>query len=493
MKLSQYCRLLLFGAIFGGILPTSVFAQDSLLSSANLHLDYSGSRIRRVDDGCSLEVIFTVKPTVKMKGQEVVYIYPSYASKDGKYRVYLEPLCVAGEKRFKVIKRRKTLHNQKPNELDLGDIYSVKDLNACPLTIKKKFVFEPWMANGYISVEEKSYGCAECGLCENCSPIVLINLPFFEEKDYVYDFIEPEKEKVKCYQDSFDCQITFPVARHDIQKTFENNRLELIKLENFILGTLNIKGSELKEVCIKGYASPEGKFDYNKILAERRAQTFSDFISKEYPKLLKASIYKVIGSEEDWKGLRETIGASSLSNKKELLFIIDHNQSDAEREAAIKNLDKGKTYDILLKDFYPGLRRTTLVLNFDIRPYAAEELLEIFMMKPECLNQNEMYQLAALYVARNENPISIYKKAYEQFSGDIVVILNYAQALLKYEKDADRALQILEIIKNDPRSLFPMAIAYNMKGNWRKAEELLKEAAQKGNRHASAYLETTKK
>ena len=45
MKLSQYCRLLLFGAIFGGILPTSVFAQDSLLSSANLHLDYSGSRI----------------------------------------------------------------------------------------------------------------------------------------------------------------------------------------------------------------------------------------------------------------------------------------------------------------------------------------------------------------------------------------------------------------------------------------------------------------
>ena len=74
-----------------------------------------------------------------------------------------------------------------------------------------------------------------------------------------------------------------------------------------------------------------------------------------------------------------------------------------------------------------------------------------------------------------------------------MVILNYAQALLKYEKDADRALQILEIIKNDPRSLFPMAIAYNMKGNWRKAEELLKEAAQKGNRHASAYLETTKK
>ena len=38
------------------------------------------------------------------------------------------------------------------------------------------------------------------------------------------------------------------------------------------------------------------------------------------------------------------------------------------------------------------------------------------------------------------------------------------------------ALRVLEPVKNDSRSLFPMAVAYHMKGDWRKAEELIKKA-----------------
>lgn len=34
---------------------------------------------------------------------------------------------------------------------------------------------------------------------------------------------------------------------------------------------------------------------------------------------------------------------------------------------------------------------------------------------------------------------------------------------------------ILDTIKSDSRSVYPMAIAHNMKGDWRKAEELLKK------------------
>ncbi|MCS2887375.1 hypothetical protein NXV14_07815 [Bacteroides fragilis] len=70
----------------------------------------------------------------------------------------------------------------------------------------------------------------------------------------------------------------------------------------------------------------------------------------------------------------------------------------------------------------------------------------------------------------------MYKRGYGQFPGDAVAILNYANALLKYGQDADGALRVLEPVKNDSRSLFPMAVAYHMKGDWRKAEELLKKA-----------------
>lgn len=70
----------------------------------------------------------------------------------------------------------------------------------------------------------------------------------------------------------------------------------------------------------------------------------------------------------------------------------------------------------------------------------------------------------------------MYERAYGQFPDDTVAILNYANALLKYGQDADGALRVLEPVTNDSRAFFPMAVAYNMKGDWRKAEELIKKA-----------------
>ncbi len=317
-------------------------------------------------------------------------------------------------------------------------------------------------------------------------------IPFFGAKDYVYDFIEPEKVLVKCYKDSFDCKVTFPVAQYGLRETFADNSQELAKLGQFVSESLKIKGAELKSVYIKGYASPEGDFDYNRSLAQRRTKTLSDYIANRYPALKKAVVYSAEGIGEDWEGLKAAVSGSNLANKDEILFIIEHNQNDMERESAIRELDNGRIYHILLKEFYPKLRRTTFSLSFDVRPYELEELSGVFETTPECLSQYEMYLLAELYASRSENPFSVYKRAYEQFPGDIVATLNYANALLKYGNDPDGALQVLDAVKEDSRSLFPMAIAYSLKGEWKRAESLLKEAAKYGNIHAATFFKNRK-
>ena len=98
-----------------------------------------------------------------------------------------------------------------------------------------------------------------------------------------------------------------------------------------------------------------------------------------------------------------------------------------------------------------------------------------------------MYQLSEIYLMRGENPLPVFQKAYEQFPEDVVVTLNYATALLKYGKKADGALRVLSDVRNDSRALFPMAVAYHIKGDWRKAEELLKEAYKQGDDRARAF------
>ncbi len=479
MKPLQYYKKQIFIIGCLGVFPLLTFAQKTLSPNGGLYWDYSGSRVERRMDGNKLDIEFSIGLVEKLKNQQMMCISPRFVSADGTQSVELKPIYISGQRRYKVIKRRKTLHNLKSDQL-YGEVHSVKELKEMPLTFKSSFPFERWMADGHLVVDEKLYGCAECGVNENEGVAFQASIPLFGAKDYAYDFIEPEKVLVKCYKDSFDCKVVFPVAQYDLRKTFANNSQELAGLGKFVSESLTIKGAELKEVHIQGYASPEGDFDYNKSLAQRRTQTLSDYISSQYPILKKAPVYRAEGIGEDWEGLKAAVRGSTLANKGEILSVIERNQRDTEREAAIHALDDGRSYQVLLKEFYPSLRRTTFSLSFDVRPYTVEELPEIFETKPECLSQHEMYQLAELYASQGKTPLPVCKRAYEQFPGDTVATLNYANALLKYGKDADSALRVLEPVKNDSRALFPMAVAYNMKGDWRKAEELLKKAGVSG-------------
>lgn len=114
------------------------------------------------------------------------------------------------------------------------------------------------MADGHVAVEERIYGCAECGTDVHGGTAIVGNIPLFGERNYTYDFIVPEKVEIKSYRDSLDCRVSFPVAHHELQKGFGDNRQELVKLAKFISENLTIKGAELREVNIRGYASPEG-------------------------------------------------------------------------------------------------------------------------------------------------------------------------------------------------------------------------------------------
>lgn len=391
-------QILIMGYL--GMFPLFSSAQDILSTSGTSRWDYSNSRVEREPGRDALDITFSVFPLAGLGSQEVAYLFPVYVSADGRDSVRLEPVCVAGKRRYKVIKRRKALGNLKPGNPGFGEVRSAKVLESSGLTVKRSVPFERWMADGRLVVREVSYGCAECGTNESEDIAFQAGIPLFGEKDYAYSFIEPEKVMIKCYKDSFDCKVVFPVARHDLQEDFAGNAQELDRLKKFLSENLNIQGTSLKEVHIKGYASPEGSSDYNRSLAQRRTQTLSDYISRQYPALKNAPVYRTEGIGEDWEGLKSMVSGSTLVNRDEILFIIGHNERDTEREEAIRALDDGRSYRLLLEEFYPGLRRTTFSLSFDVRPYTVEELPEIFETKPECLSQHEMYQLAGLYASR---------------------------------------------------------------------------------------------
>ena len=111
-------------------------------------------------------------------------------------------------------------------------------------------------------------------------------------------------------------------------------------------------------------------------------------------------------------------------------------------------------------------------MSYRVRPFEVSELAHIYSTNAKLLSLSELYTLANQKVARGENPVAIYRTAYEQNPNDVVAKLNYANALLEYDKNAREAYSVLATIQSDSRAKLPTAIALDMMGRKAEAEEL---------------------
>ena len=128
-------QILIMGCL--GMFPLFSSAQDILSTSGTSRWDYSNSRVEREPGRDALDITFSVFPLAGLGSQEVAYLFPVYVSADGRDSVRLEPVCVAGKRRYKVIKRRKALGNLKPGNPGSGEVRSAKVLESSGLTVKR--------------------------------------------------------------------------------------------------------------------------------------------------------------------------------------------------------------------------------------------------------------------------------------------------------------------------------------------------------------------
>src|SRR5690554_6024924 len=145
------------------------------------------------------------------------------------------------------------------------------------------------------------------------------------------------------------------VGRWNLLREYKNNATELKKVEDIIMELKNNPDLTISDFTISGYASPEGSSQSNLLLSQRRAESFATHIEKKYN--YPRDRFKVQWFGEDWDGLRTAVAASSLANKGEIATIIDSEPNPDARDARLIALDNRATYNRLLQEFYPPLRR----------------------------------------------------------------------------------------------------------------------------------------
>lgn len=158
--------------------------------------------------------------------------------------------------------------------------------------------------------------------------------------------------------------IQYPVNVTRVLPDFSTNRRELARIDSLLRPLLADTLVVIRSVRLTGYASPEGRYDHNVNLANRRIVGVMEYLSGTYD-MPDHSVFHLKAVAEDWKGLEEMIVRRNPSWAEDALRIIHRVPLFDGRELRLMEIGHGDPYRIMLKDWFPRLRRTEFVVEWE--------------------------------------------------------------------------------------------------------------------------------
>ena len=310
-----------------------------------------------------------------------------------------------------------------------------------------------------VTDHRKTKSNPECMPCAECTAMVT--------------YLTPEVETLKHRSESATLYIDYPTGIYDVRREFHNNRSELEKLDSLMHPLIKGNLASISEISICGYASPDGTYKANEILASNRARCFKEYMCVTY--VPGHNLYKVSSIPEDWDGLVELLKQHPMKHGDEVLSLISRTGIFEGREKQLMDMYGGNTYRELLKDYFPQLRRIRVTVGYEARAFNIEEAASLIYTHPRLLSLQEMYRVAAFYRPGTEQYREVYEIAAYHFPDDALANINAASAVIM-AGDPISARQYLNKVAEDPRAWNDFGVLAYLEGDRKKAEEWFRKA-----------------
>jgi outer membrane protein OmpA-like peptidoglycan-associated protein len=309
---------------------------------------------------------------LKISKNEMLVVTPMLISKDREQAIELEPFAVIGRLRNKVLTRPFN-YKGKP-ELNFSQENRIIRKNGSDqlLQYTVSVPFEEWQRQAQLILRSEVIGCADCVDTESD---VLLSSKILGDRfipDYKLSTISSKMEE---HSEVFSAHINYIVGQWNLLPNFKDNATELAKVDEVVKEIKSRDNLKITAFTITGYASPEDTKERNYRLSQRRAETFAQYLNKQYG--YTPEQYRIEWFGEDWDGLREAVSASSLANKAEIINIIDTEPDYDARDSKLIALDSGVTYRKLLNEFYPPLRRNDYYVSYITHDYDEAEFIRV--------------------------------------------------------------------------------------------------------------------
>ena len=288
--------------------------------------------------------------------------------------------------------------------------------------------------------------------------------------------------------------INFVVNRWELKPDYMNNSRELRKITDTLDIMVRDQNITVKEIKIHGWASPESPYEHNKMLATNRAQALTQWVAKQYQ--LPASVFAPAeATPENWEGLRRAVSqmsATALPHKAEILAIIDDETLPPDPKEWRMKIRYPDDYQYLLREVYPGLRRSDYEISFDVKPFTLQQAKEVFKTRPYQLSLREMWDVAHTYETGSNDYNRVMQQAVNTYPDDPVALVNLANVALR-QRDVLKAETLLERAGDTPEANNSRAVLCILKQQYAQAQQWLDKAEAGGldvtkNRDAIATL-----
>ena len=233
---------------------------------------------------------------------------------------------------------------------------------------------------------------------------------------------------------------------------------------------------------IEAYASPEGEITLNEDLASDRANSAAASVTREMKrKKLTAdeAFYDLVPKGEDWQGFKSLMQASDIEDKNLILRVLEMYSDKNKREEEIRNI--AKTYKAIEKEILPALRRSQVVVSYDVEGYTDEELMDYCMSMPDSLTADELLYAATLFADLNDK-LTIYQSAARVHANDFRGYNNAGWCLAQMGRmnQAGQVFQQALELERNKAVVNNVAALTRQNGDIDGAMKLLNEAAGAG-------------
>lgn len=216
--------------------------------------------------------------------------------------------------------------------------------------------------------------------------------------------------------DKYTADIRFLINQANIRKG-ELDSQGVVDLNETLRSAAAAPNQQIEEINISSYASPEGAYDFNQQLAEKREHNTSTYLENQLKKDKITEFGELTKqfTAEDWEGFQQLVAASNIQDKDLILSVLSNVKDPEIREKEIRNL--AAVFETLADQILPQLRRSHITASINTIGKSDEELARLAQSDPKSLTVDELLYAATL-TDDNNRKAQIYEQATRIYPND---------------------------------------------------------------------------